>query len=79
MFSRYASDHEVTRFLGWPRHRSLDETRAFLQFSDAEWQSPATFSAMRECSSEGAAQGYPEGTSRVHTLGGMIAPCQRPA
>ena len=35
IFSRYDSD--VTRFLGWARHESLDTTRAFLQFSDAEW------------------------------------------
>jgi RimJ/RimL family protein N-acetyltransferase len=38
VFARYSADPEVTRFLGWPRHRVLDETRAFLEFSDAEWQ-----------------------------------------
>ncbi len=38
IFDRYASDPEVTRYLGWPRHRTVDETKAFLQFSDAEWQ-----------------------------------------
>jgi len=38
VFSRYANDPEVTRFVGWPTHRSLDETRAFLAFSDAEWR-----------------------------------------
>lgn len=38
IFSRYSSDPEVTRFLGWPMHRSLDQTRAFLRFSEAEWQ-----------------------------------------
>jgi [ribosomal protein S5]-alanine N-acetyltransferase len=38
VFARYASDPEVTRFLGWPRHRSLDATRAFLEFSEAEWR-----------------------------------------
>jgi len=37
IFERYAGDHEVTRYLGWPRHRSVDDTRAFLAFSDAEW------------------------------------------
>jgi RimJ/RimL family protein N-acetyltransferase len=37
IFERYASDPEVTRFLGWPRHRSVEETRAFLEFSAAEW------------------------------------------
>jgi [ribosomal protein S5]-alanine N-acetyltransferase len=37
VFTRYASDPEVTRYLGWPRHQSLDHTNAFLGFSDAEW------------------------------------------
>jgi RimJ/RimL family protein N-acetyltransferase len=39
LFARFASDSEVTRYLGWPRHRSLEATRAFLEFSDAEWTS----------------------------------------
>jgi len=38
MFERYASDPDVTRFLGWPRHASIDATQAFLQFSDQEWE-----------------------------------------
>lgn len=37
IFGRYAGDFEVTRFLGWPRHRSLLDTEAFLRFSDEEW------------------------------------------
>lgn len=37
VFARYASDPEVTRWLGWPRHESIEATRAFLEFSDAEW------------------------------------------
>ena len=28
---------EVTRYLGWPRHTSVADTRAFLAVSDAEW------------------------------------------
>jgi RimJ/RimL family protein N-acetyltransferase len=38
IFERYASDPEVTRFLGWPRHRTVEDTQAFLQFSAAEWE-----------------------------------------
>ena len=38
IFERYASDPEVTRFLAWPRHRSLEDTRAFLDFSTSEWE-----------------------------------------
>jgi len=37
IFERYASDPDVTRYLAWPRHRSVDDTRLFLDFSDAEW------------------------------------------
>ena len=37
IFERYASDSEVTRFLAWPMHTSIDDTRAFIEFSDAEW------------------------------------------
>lgn len=38
IFARYASDAEVTRYLGWPRHRSRIDTEAFLAFSDAQWE-----------------------------------------
>jgi hypothetical protein len=38
IFERYASDPEVTQFLGWPRHRTIRDTEAFLQFSAAEWE-----------------------------------------
>jgi [ribosomal protein S5]-alanine N-acetyltransferase len=42
IFSAYASDVEVTRYLSWPRHNSLEDTRQFIRFSDAEWaQYPA--------------------------------------
>jgi RimJ/RimL family protein N-acetyltransferase len=38
IFTRYASDPDVTRYLAWPRHTGLDDTRVFLAFSDAEWR-----------------------------------------
>lgn len=38
MFARYASDPDVTRYMAWPRHRSVIDTQEFLAFSDAEWQ-----------------------------------------
>jgi len=37
IFANYAGDAEVTRWLSWPRHRSLDDTRAFLTWSDRVW------------------------------------------
>lgn len=38
VFERYASDPRVTRYLGWPTHRSLSDTQTFLAFCAAEWQ-----------------------------------------
>jgi len=37
VFERYASNAEVTKFLGWPRHQSVRDTEAFLNFSAKEW------------------------------------------
>ena len=37
IFECYASDPEVTRFVHWPRHISIGDTKAFLAFSAAEW------------------------------------------
>jgi [ribosomal protein S5]-alanine N-acetyltransferase len=37
IFERYASDPEATRYMAWLTHRSLDDTLAFLQFSDELW------------------------------------------
>jgi [ribosomal protein S5]-alanine N-acetyltransferase len=38
IFSRYANDPEVARYLAWPRHRGLRDTLQFLEFSDTEWE-----------------------------------------
>ena len=37
IFARYAGDPEVTRYLGWPRHLSVEDTNAFIGFSRADW------------------------------------------
>ena len=37
IFERYASDPDVTRYLGWPRHKAVEDTEAFVTFSQAEW------------------------------------------
>jgi ribosomal-protein-alanine N-acetyltransferase len=38
IFTRYAGDPLVTRFLSWPTHRNLADTLAFLSWSDREWE-----------------------------------------
>lgn len=37
IFRAYATDLDVTRYLSWPTHVTLDDTRAFLAWSDASW------------------------------------------
>lgn len=37
IFSRYSSDPDVTRLVGWPMHRSIDEARGFIAYSDGQW------------------------------------------
>lgn len=38
VFERYASVQEVTRYLAWPRHQSIADTEAFIDFSNIEWR-----------------------------------------
>lgn len=38
IFERYAGDPRVTRFMAWPTHRSVEDTRAFLEFAEAQWK-----------------------------------------
>lgn len=37
VFDSYATDEEVTRFLGWKPHESIADTSAFLELAAAEW------------------------------------------
>lgn len=37
IFQRYAGDPEVTKYLSWPTHHSVQDTLEYLDFSDAEW------------------------------------------
>lgn len=37
IFSRYASDPEVTRYMSWPTHRRIEMTQTFLAWSDDDW------------------------------------------
>jgi ribosomal-protein-alanine N-acetyltransferase len=37
IFYTYASKPEATRFMSWPTHTSIEETRAFLRYAIAAW------------------------------------------
>jgi ribosomal-protein-alanine N-acetyltransferase len=38
IFERYAADREATRYMAWPVHTTINDTYAFLTFSDVEWE-----------------------------------------
>lgn len=38
IFERYAADPEATRYMAWPVHTTINDTYAFLTFSDVEWE-----------------------------------------
>ena len=37
VFTRYAADPDVTRYMAWPTHRSIDDADAFIRFCDDLW------------------------------------------
>jgi [ribosomal protein S5]-alanine N-acetyltransferase len=37
IFERYAGDSGVTRYMSWPTHRTIADTKAFLAWSEADW------------------------------------------
>ncbi|HXC49506.1 MAG TPA: GNAT family N-acetyltransferase [Candidatus Limnocylindrales bacterium] len=37
IFDNYASDHDVTRFVSWPRHETVEDSRRFIELSHSEW------------------------------------------
>lgn len=43
IFYAYASKPEATRFLSWPTHEQLSDTRDFLRFAQATWKERTQF------------------------------------
>ena len=37
IFESYASDPDVTRWVSWPRHETIEDTRRFLEYSHEQW------------------------------------------
>lgn len=54
IFSRYASDPEVARYMGFPLHKSLDATTGFLERNDAEWARTGAGAYIVEARASGA-------------------------
>jgi RimJ/RimL family protein N-acetyltransferase len=75
IFTRYASDAEVSKYLAWPRHASTEETRGILESISAQWAKgvPACYLAFarddgRLLGSTGLAFETPERASAGYVL-----------
>lgn len=44
IFYTYASKPEATKYLSWPTHEAMKETRLFLRYAIASWKSQTDFS-----------------------------------
>ena len=44
IFYTYASKPEVTKYVAWPTHRSVEDTRNFLQYAVSNWSTGRDFS-----------------------------------
>ena len=49
IFSNYAGDDKVTRYLTWPTHRSVEDTEGYLGFILPEYESDETYRWAIEC------------------------------
>src|SRR5919197_2881166 len=53
IFERYASFPEVTRYLSFPTHRDIEDTRAFLARADESWNAGSNFPYLIERREDG--------------------------
>lgn len=53
IFTDWASDPEVARYLSWKPHRSLKDTYAFLKHNKAEWKVQGHLGMGMECKESG--------------------------
>jgi len=44
IFYTYASKPEATRYMAWPTHESIEDTRGFLEYSRGTWEAGLDFS-----------------------------------
>jgi [ribosomal protein S5]-alanine N-acetyltransferase len=44
IFYAYASKPEATRYVSWPTHQSVDDTRAFLKYAVGSWSAGSDYS-----------------------------------
>ncbi len=60
IFERYAQDTEVTRYLIWRPHQTVEETRAFLRRCISEWENGSAFQWVLSRKEDGGLVGMAE-------------------
>jgi [ribosomal protein S5]-alanine N-acetyltransferase len=53
IFQRYASSPEVTRYMSFPTHRRIEDTRAFLSLAEESWNTGTDFPYLIERREDG--------------------------
>lgn len=68
VFQKYAQDEQVTRYLQWRPHSSVDTTRSFIANCDAQWRSASAFPYVIARKEDGELLGMIELRPRDHRL-----------
>lgn len=77
IFGGWASDPDATKMMSWPRHRSIEDTRAFLDFAESEWgrwHAGPYLIALRETGEVIGGCGYSFVSAGVAQAGYILAP-----
>jgi RimJ/RimL family protein N-acetyltransferase len=68
VFRKYAQDAEVTRYLQWRPHSSVDTTRSFIANCEAQWRSASAFPYVIASKEDGELLGMIELRPRGHRV-----------
>lgn len=75
LFERYTADPEVSLYMPWSPHRSVEETRAFLRGRARAWEATDSYAWTVRWKDSGAMAGMVEATVTGHsaTIGYVLA------
>ncbi len=76
IFDGFASDRDVTRYVGWPRHTEMTDTQDYLQRAQKQWEEWGMGPVLLECRQTGAligTSGLEHLDMRTATTGYLVA------
>ena len=68
LFAEYATDAEVAKLMTWRPHRTVEETRAFLERCEAFWSDGSAFPWVLRLTSDGTCIGMIEARIHAHSV-----------